>query len=142
MRPQTFKVDSDLFIIGVDGHAMRTISNNPDHSITSIQQVKKGVKQPRVKNFGGDFTNIKGFGTVQWRLEDDDGKICFIKIKGAVYVPEASYCILAPQHWSQQTMDNRPRPNGTWCTTLADCAVLQWDQRRHTKTVPYDPRTN
>jgi len=37
MRPQTFKVDSDLFIIGVDRHATRTISNNPDHFIMPIQ---------------------------------------------------------------------------------------------------------
>jgi hypothetical protein len=75
MRPQTFKVDSDSFIIRVDGHATQTISNNPDHFITPIQRVKKGVKQPRVEDFGGGLTNIKGFGTVRWRLEDDDGKI-------------------------------------------------------------------
>eukprot|EP00957_Ditylum_brightwellii_P060894 4622423-Ditylum_brightwellii.AAC.1 len=102
----------------------------------------QGVKQPRVKDFGGGLTNIKGFGTVRWRLKDDNGKICSIKITEAAYVPEAPYCILSPPHWSQQAMDDRHRPNGTWCATLANCTVLQWDQRRHTKTVPYDPRTN
>eukprot|EP00957_Ditylum_brightwellii_P151202 11513318-Ditylum_brightwellii.AAC.1 len=85
MRPQTFKVGFDLFSIGVDRHATWTISNNPDHFITPIQQVKMGVKQPRVEDFEGGLTNIKGFGTVQWRLEDDDEKICAIKIKGAAY---------------------------------------------------------
>eukprot|EP00957_Ditylum_brightwellii_P110207 8406206-Ditylum_brightwellii.AAC.1 len=59
MRPQTFKGDSDLFIVKIDRHAMCTISNNPDHFITSMQQVKKGVKQPRVEDFGGGLTNIK-----------------------------------------------------------------------------------
>eukprot|EP00957_Ditylum_brightwellii_P116472 8884363-Ditylum_brightwellii.AAC.1 len=64
MRPQTFKVDSDSFIIGVDRHATRIISNNLDHFMTPSQCVTKGGKQPKVEDFGRGLTKIKGFGMV------------------------------------------------------------------------------
>ena len=32
--------------------------------------------------------------------------------------------------------DDKPSPRGTWCATYSDAIVLQWNQRKHTRTIP------
>ena len=54
-----------------------------------------------VKRFGG-VIQVKGEGTIVLKIEDDDGIVHPIKIKKALYAPEALSCFLAPQKWSQQ----------------------------------------
>ena len=48
----------------------------------------------------------------------------------------------SPQHWAQQAKENFPTNRGTWCTTYEDSCVMQWEQRKYTKTVIYDKNTN
>ena len=60
---------------------------------------------------------MKGEGTIVWKIEDDDGIMHSIKIKKALYVPEAPSFLLAPQQWEQQ-------------------------QKRYHRTIPSDPSIN
>ena len=56
-----------------------------------------------VKGFGV-LVQVKGEGTLMWKIEDDDGVIHPINIKKALYVPESPSCLLYPQNGhSRQT---------------------------------------
>ena len=63
-------------------------------------------------------------------------------IEGVLYIPEAPFCFLSPQHWSQQAQDNSPNKHGTWCATYDDECVLLWNQQQHKRSAPWDPATN
>ena len=132
-----YKYDSDSFEIGVDNHASKTISNDSSQFISYITPTPKTI----LRGAGGNL-KVKGVGTVRWKIEDDDGKEHELIIKGCLYVPDMSSCLLSPQHWSQQAQDNFPTNRGTWCATFADSCVMQWDQRKYTKTILYDKNTN
>ena len=85
---------------------------------------------------------MRGFGTVRWKITDDNGQVYNITIKGRLYVPDMYACLLSPQHWAQQAADNFPMKRGTWCATYGDACVIQWNQRKFTNTINYDSNTN
>ena len=85
---------------------------------------------------------MRGFGTVQCKSIYDNGQEHNITIKGCIYVPDMYSCLLSPQHWDQQASDNFPMKRGTWCATYGGACVMQWNQRRFTKTIKYDSNTN
>ena len=66
------------------------------------------------------------------RYHCDTGLVHIVMIQGAYLIPEASTRILSPQHLAEQATDHYTSKNIT----------LFWSQRRFTKTVPLDPRTN
>jgi len=137
---QQLLFDTDSFVIGIDNHASRCISNDIRHFVTPITPTR-GVKH-RVKALGKHMLNVKGEGTVLWKWEDDDGRVHSHYIDGALYVPDADLCLLSPQHWAQQAKDNHPKPYGTWCATLEDKDILYWKQNQYKRTVPMNPSTN
>eukprot|EP00957_Ditylum_brightwellii_P068967 5234111-Ditylum_brightwellii.AAC.1 len=141
-EPQVLRVDSDSFVIGIDNQASVCISNNPDHFITELKPWPSRKKKSMVHDFRGGTTKIQEQATVQWRIEDDNGKVSVIDIPNLAYVPSASYCILSSQHWAQHAQDNYPNKYGTWCSTFEDNCILQWKQCSHTMTVKHDPKTN
>ena len=49
-----------------------------------------------VKGFGL-MVQVKGEGTLIWKIEDGDGIIHPIKTKKSIYVPEEPSCLIAPQ---------------------------------------------
>jgi hypothetical protein len=51
-------------------------------------------------------------------------------------------CLLSTQSWCQSADDNFPRRDGTWQYQTADKFVMEWDQRKFRRTVPWDRRTN
>eukprot|EP00957_Ditylum_brightwellii_P159505 12141726-Ditylum_brightwellii.AAC.1 len=59
------------------------------------------AKSPATKDFMGRLTNIEGVSTVRWWLEDDSGRVTQYDIRDVLYVLQAPYNILSPQHWSQ-----------------------------------------
>ena len=65
-----------------------------------------------------------------------------ILIQGAYLIPDATTRILSPQHFAQQANDHYPKEEGTGSLTTSKNITLFWSQRRFTKTVPLDPRTN
>ena len=52
-----------------------------------------------VKGFGG-MLQVKGKGTIIWKIEGDDGVIHPINIKKALYVPDAPSCLIGPKQWA------------------------------------------
>jgi hypothetical protein len=61
--------DSDSFIIGVDNHASRSISNNIDHFITALRSPETAF----IQGVGGELLTVKGEGTLVWHIKDDKG---------------------------------------------------------------------
>ena len=113
------------------------MSNKVSDFITEL----KPAKNNKVRGTGGNL-QIKGIGTLKWRIQDDMGKHHEIYINNALYIPYLQISLLSPQYWSQQAKDNAPQKNGTWCATYDNHCVLHWDQQRYTKTVQHDKRTN
>ena len=136
-QPHSYAFDSDSQIIWVDNHASRCISDKISDFITEL----KPSKNNKFRGAGGNI-QIKGIGTLRWRIQDDEGKHHGIYIKNALYIPDLPISLLSPQHWSQQANDNAPQKNGTWCATYDTHCVLHWDQQRYTKTVQHDKQTN
>ena len=126
-------VDTDSYEIGIDNHSTRCISPKANDFISPILPTSSILN-----GFSGSI-KVKGVGTVQWKIQDDEGKEHIFKIKNCLYVPQVKIRLLSPQQWSQQRKQNRSNSTSS-CTTLADSCVLQWDG--HTKTIPLDPVTN
>ena len=82
----------------MDNHVSTTILNKYSHFIGSITTVKVIM----VKGFGG-VVEVKGEGTIVWKIEDDNVVIHPIKIKKSLYVPEAPSYLYTPQQWVQQS---------------------------------------
>ena len=63
-------------------------------------------------------------------------------ITRAYLIPDAATRILSPQHLAQQANDHYPMAEGTGALTTSKNITLFWAQRRFTKTVPLDSKTN
>ena len=124
-------------MIGIDNHASRFISNDINHFITALTPTPRSY----LRGITGNL-KVKGEGTLVWRIDDDQGRSHKIKIKNCLYVPGLSSCLASPQHCADQADDNYPRPDGTWYATYTKKYVLQWDQRKYTRTIPMDGNTN
>jgi hypothetical protein len=70
--------------------------------------------------------DIKGTGTFNFKIEDDNGMMQDIKIPNSLYVPELKRCLLSPQHWVQEAKDNHPRPKGTGMKQDDEYYILIW----------------
>ena len=107
-----YKLDSDSYMIGIDHHASRCISNDIYHFITALTPTPRSYLRGVTSNL-----KVKGEGTLVWSIDDDQGRSHKIKIKNCLYVPGLPSCMTSPQHWADQADDNYPRPDGTWCAT-------------------------
>ena len=136
-HPSQVNFDTDSFIIGVDNHASRTLSNNKRHFIGYIRRLDNVF----INGINGKLP-ICGIGTIQWKIEDDDGKVHAIRIPNTFYVPQLEHCILSPQHWAQEANDHFPLIHGITSTTQARSEVLRWSQGKYQRTVMMDPDTN
>ena len=112
--------DTGSYSIGVDNHASRTISNRIAHFITPLTPTPNTI----LLGAGGNL-KVKGMGTLQWKIEDDYGKVHIWTIKESLYVSDISTCLLSPQHWAKQAEDNSPRKRGTWCATYDDACEME-----------------
>ena len=129
--------DTDSFKIGIDNRCSACMSHVRSDFVGELKLINR-----KVKGFGGSLISNVSVGTIQWRVEDDSGRVSTFTIPNSYYVPEGGVRLLSPQHLAQQLNDNRPTPRGTWCATYGDEVVLYWDQRRRSKTIPMDPSTN
>eukprot|EP00957_Ditylum_brightwellii_P075194 5714533-Ditylum_brightwellii.AAC.1 len=55
--------------------------------------------------------DITAMGTLVWQWEDDVGQVHTHKIRNSLLVPEVPFCVLSPQHWTQERKDHFPHPN-------------------------------
>ena len=131
------KFDTDSKPLGIDNHASKCMDNDERDFIIEITP----LSNMRVKG-AGEFLKVIGKGTVRWKIEDDKGKYHNIIIKYALYIPGPSSYLLCPQQWSKQVKDDVPRKRGTLCATYDGECVLQWEQRKYTRTIKCDPITN
>ena len=133
--------DSDSFEISVDNCASRCMTNQIDHFITPPEPLR--VQQQTVQGINKDIPlEVKGEGTIQWKIEDDNGQVHSHQIRKALYVPALPFCLLSPQHWAQSANDNFPKKHGTVCTTNEKEVILIWKQLQYTRTIRLDPATN
>lgn len=132
-----FRYESDSFTIGIDNHASKCIPNDIKYFITPLTPTPNAY----LKGTGGNLV-VRGTGAVRWMIEDDNSKIYTIIIKDFLYLQELKFCLLSPQHWSQQTYDNSPNPRGTWCATYGDKCGMEWGQRKYRWMTSFDPNTN
>jgi hypothetical protein len=137
-KPPSSKImrfDTDSFRINIDNCCTTTITPNIGDFVGPVME----VKNKSVQGFNGQTSPVMHKGTVRWVINDDEGVARTITIPNTYHVPDAPTRLLSPQHWAQQVKDNKPLPRGTWCATYEDEVVLQWDQRKYTKTVKLDP---
>jgi hypothetical protein len=63
--------DTDSFVIGVDSHASRCLSNKIEHFISPLRSTKYGF----IKGVGGERLEVKGEGKLVWHIEDDQARV-------------------------------------------------------------------
>ena len=68
-----------------------------------------------VQGVGGKI-QVKGYGTIKVRIQDDDGQTHDIQIHDVLYVPDSPTNLISPQQWSK-SCDN---PAGTGEITVGD----------------------
>ena len=132
-QPIEVRFDTDSKKLRVDNGASRCISPH----IEDFIDVPKDTNRSILGILGS--TNSNKEGTIEWKIEDDEGKTHIIHIPGSLYVPGATSRLLSPQHWAQTAKDNAPNSRGTWSGTYDDCIEMWWDQCQYKRTVPLDP---
>ena len=135
-RAPARQFDSDSHDLMLDDGASTCITNCKEDFVEPpkcVDQKVKGIKGH------ADATHRR---TIKCYLEDDTGLVHVIMIQGAYLIPDATTQILSPQHLAQQANDHYPKEEGTGSLTTSKNITLFWSQRRFTKAVPLDPRTN
>ena len=107
--------DSEFFIIGVNNHATKTISNQRSHFISNFFP----LLHQHIKGISGHIS-IKVQCTIRWNIEYDEGRVHTLDIKDALYVPESPLSTICPQHWDQQAKDNLPTQRGKYMANFDD----------------------
>jgi GAG-pre-integrase domain len=138
-RKQAMGFDTDSVPIKIDNCCTRTMSFCKRDFISGTM---KPVRNLTVRGYGGTSTIITHKGTIEWKIQDDEGTTQTLTIPNSYYVPTSSNRLLSPQHMAQQMNDHYPVKRGTWCATYDDAICLQWNQRQHTKTVQLDPKSS
>ena len=132
-RPSSdYKFDTDSYLIAIDNCCSRCITNSLDDFVSTPTKV--GIA---VRGIGGD-AQATYVGTVQWSIEDDQGRTTSVIIPNTYYNRESPYRLLSPQHWAAENNDN----DGTWCATFHNRILLHWNGGTRTRTIPLDERSN
>eukprot|EP00957_Ditylum_brightwellii_P171311 13041117-Ditylum_brightwellii.AAC.1 len=111
-----FEAAPDSFVIHVDNYASACISNDIKHFVLAIETLHGHYIQVT----GGNHIKVHGKGTICWSIQDNSGTVHPIYIKDTLFVPEATVCLLSPQHWGQSVQDYHPKRDGAWCKTVSE----------------------
>ena len=133
---KTIHWDSDGQPLMVDNGASASITPH----LTDFISPPKPINS-KVKGIGG-HAQATYKGTVQWKIQDDQGQSHRFTLPNSYYVATAPSHILYPQHLAQTAKDNYPLPLGTGEVTGDEYIQLFWDQRKYVKTIKLDPRRN
>jgi hypothetical protein len=120
------RFDTDSLPVRVDNRSTACITNRIQDCLT----VQKRIRC-KVNGMGGDLSEVYS-ATIGWNFEDDKGVPHPFVIPNSLFVPGATSRLLSPQHWAQVAKDNYPVPH------FDDTIVLQWKQRRFTRTILLD----
>jgi hypothetical protein len=124
--PHRVHFDTDSYDILVDNCCSKSITNCLGDFITPPRSSRM-----MIKGFNGATATTK-VGTVQWKLQDDTGKVHTIILPETYYSDSVETRLLSPQHWAQVARQGK----GTKCTTYYDCIVLSWGKGQYQKTIP------
>jgi hypothetical protein len=124
---RAFAFDTDSAPVGIDNRCSVCMSHIKSDFIGDLQEA-----QHAVTGFHGTKDYKVYRGTLQWRLEDDEGVVHDIRIPGSYYIPDGKHRLISPQHWSQMAQGRSS------CLTLHDRAILKWKNGQATKTIPID----
>ena len=127
------RFDTDSRSLRIDNHASKCISAYIDDFI----DVPRPTRQV-VAGIGGKISNNME-GTIEFAIEDDEGRAHKIRVPNAIYSPDSGTRILSLQQWSQSAKDNHPMKRGTWAGTYDDCIEMWWDQCKYKRTVKLNP---
>jgi hypothetical protein len=130
--------DTDSFLIDLDNHATCCMENDVNNFVNKLTP----TPNIRVRGVGNQLMMTKGRGMVLRKIEDDNGIVREKLFPGTLYIPDLKLCLLSPQSWCQSADDQFPRGDGTWQYHTADNFVMEWDQHKFHRTVPWDRRTN
>jgi hypothetical protein len=89
--PYCFIADTDSVPYVLDTGANRVILN--DAKLLKEFQPRTGS----VKGIGGDPVTLGGVGSLRLPLKSDDGKVDYVNVNDAVYVPTLPYNLVPPQ---------------------------------------------
>lgn len=130
-HPSQVSFDTDSFIIGDDNHTPHTLSNNKHHFIGFIRKLENVY----IHWFNGRLP-IRGIGTVQWKIGDEDDKVHTFCIPNTFMFHNwnITFCHLNTGLKKQMIifryrMKQHPE-------------LLRWSQGRYKRTVMMDPATN
>lgn len=126
--------DADSFQILVDNGASFCMTNNKAHFVDRPMAINESVE-------GIGATAATLIGTVEWKWEDDLGRIHTKRIPNTRYVSTLPFCLLSPQHLARELQDHHPTSEGVGCITLSTTMELFWDQRQFKRTIPLHRNT-
>ena len=133
---KTIQWDSDGQPLMVDNGASASITPHLADFISPPKPINS-----KVKGIGG-HAQATYKGTLQWKIQDDQGQSHRFTLPNSYYVATAPSRILCPQHLAQTAKDNYPLPLGTGEVTGDEYIQLFLDQRKYVKTIKLDPRRN
>ena len=128
--------DSDGQQLMLDNEASASITPYLTDFIVPPQPINS-----KVKGIGG-HAQATYKGTIQWKVQDDQGQSHHFTLPNSYFVASAPSRILCPQHLAQIAKDNYPLPLGTGEVTGDKYIQLFWNQRKYVKTIKLDPRRN
>ena len=116
--------DTDSFQIAIDNCATSHFTNNLNDFVkkTSTNSIVRGIGN-------GKITTV---GTVQWTIQDDQGRRHTFQLNNVYYQPSLPWRLLSPQRLAQDRNDF----TGTGCLTLGQHIELFWSKRQYKKTIP------
>ena len=106
------RFDTDSFRMGIDTMASACMSYSQEHFLDLREET--GVE---VKGIAAGLA-LQGRGTLQFNIDDDNGKMHTITIPDSGYIPQLPLVLVSPQHWAQNTSDCVSETTGEHGTTL------------------------
>ena len=120
----------------IDYRASTCIMNNLADFVGKARHINR-----RIKGIVG-HAQATHKGTVQWKIEDNTGRVHLIHIKDTYYMTDMPNQILSPQHFAQVENDHHPSLEGMGLITHSKNITLFWGQSKYAKTTPLDKNLN
>ena len=136
--------DSDSYPIGVDSLATACMSHCKEDFIQSTLRRFQSNKQARPYGKGSTIP-IHSLGTLQWSLEDDNGRVHKFHIPNSLYIPDGNMRLLLPQHWATEAVNALKYSNKDSFNSQQfwNRNVLTWGRHcQHHRTIYNSPRSN
>ena len=110
--PHSIRFYTDSFQTGIDTFSSGCMSSDRDHFITC-----KASEGQECKGIAAGL-NIKGRGTLKFRIDNNNGITHTINVPNSVHIPDLPMVLVSPQHWAQQTSDRIVSTSGAKNTIL------------------------